>query len=106
MDLTDGSITTINGDDIRVDLRSSGNIVLNDNTIVVGRDYDASNGVIQEINKVLNLPADPPPTPPPAPAPTPNPSIIDVLEGRGNFQTLLAALEATGLASFVSSVTD
>ena len=75
VDLTDGSLTTLNGDDIHVDLRSSGNIFvngnifINGNTLVVGRDYLASNGVVQEINKVLMPPSDPAPAPVPTPSP-------------------------------------
>jgi uncharacterized surface protein with fasciclin (FAS1) repeats len=52
-DLVDGSLTTYNNDDIHIDVRSNGNIVINGNTLVIHRDLLASNGVVHEINKVL-----------------------------------------------------
>jgi uncharacterized surface protein with fasciclin (FAS1) repeats len=76
-DLVDGSVTTLNTDDIHVDVRSNGNIVINGNTLVVNRDCLASNGVIHEINKVLVPPSHPAPVPTPSPSkvPAPSPSI-------------------------------
>jgi uncharacterized surface protein with fasciclin (FAS1) repeats len=58
-DLSDGSVTTLNTDDIHVDVRSNGDIIINGNTFVVDRDNLASNGVYHEINKVLSPPPDP-----------------------------------------------
>ena len=79
------SVTTLAGEPVAISV-VDGNVFLNDAVQVVTTDIAASNGIIHVINGVL--------TPPVAETGT----IADVVANNGDFSTLLAALQAAGLA--------
>ena len=89
-DLSDGSVTALNGDDIDVDVRHHyrrTNIFLNGNSKVVDADIIASNGVIHTINNVL-IP----------------PSKIPATAQANGLSTLFAALDAANLVTALEGV--
>ncbi len=86
--LAGSTVTTANGDDIALSL-SEGNLLVN-MSVVTMPDIAASNGVIHVIDAVLMPPAD-------EPAPEELSSIVDTAIAAGGFETLVAALQATGL---------
>ena len=99
------SLTTAQGEDLRVTVNSDGAIFIND-ARVIAADIPAKNGVIHVLNDVLvpqslELPA----------APTPGeteelPTIAEVLSEDGRFTLLLNALESTGLADTFAAAGD
>ncbi len=75
------SLTTLLGKNIDVEVTDDG-VFINNSKIVI-TDIKAENGIIHVIDTVL-IPED-------------QPNIVEVAEGAGSFNTLLAALEITGL---------
>lgn len=91
----DGSnVETANGDEIALNVKD-GSLFINDSRVIVA-DIQTSNGVIHVIDAVLIPPADEMPVTQ-EPAPQPQGTILDVAQSAGSFNTLLAALNATGL---------
>lgn len=86
--LAGSSVTTANGDDIGLSL-DMGKLFINQSE-VIATDVAASNGVIHVIDAVLLPPADQPPV-------AQLDSIYNTAIAAGSFQTLVAALQATGL---------
>ena len=86
--LAGSSVTTANGDDIDLSL-DAGRLFINQSQ-VTATDVAASNGIIHVIDAVLLPPADEPE----APALD---SIYNTAIAAGNFQTLVTALQVTGL---------
>lgn len=85
----DGSAATaLNGDEIDINIRNNGRVMLNGNVRVNRVDAFAANGVIHRINRVLL---------PPSQGFNNGTTIFDLLEARPRFSTLVAALQATGL---------
>ena len=82
------TVTTANGDSIALSL-DAGNLLVNA-SLVTATDIAASNGVIHVIDAVLLPPADEPPVEVLS-------NLYDTAVAAGNFTTLLAALQATGL---------
>jgi transforming growth factor-beta-induced protein len=74
-------ITTLLGEDVKVTLTGE-DLFINDAKVIL-EDIKAENGIIHAIDAVL-IPAE-------------MPDIVDVAEGAGQFETLLYALELTGL---------
>lgn len=74
-------ITTLMGKDLKVNVTADG-VFINDSKVVI-TDIKAENGIIHVIDAVL-IPQD-------------MPSIVDIAVGAGNFNTLVGALQATGL---------
>lgn len=89
--LAGSSVTTANGDDISLSL-SGGNLFVNESQ-VIATDVVASNGIIHVIDEVLLPPVDQVEEP----APAELDSIYNTAIAAGSFQTLVAALQATGL---------
>ena len=81
------SATTLNGSDVTIAVED-GNVILNDSVQVIITDIEASNGTIHVIDGVLL-----PPTPL---------TIVETAIADGRFTTLVAALEAAGLAETLS----
>ena len=88
------TVTAANGDDFAVSL-DDGNLFINMSQ-VVSADVGASNGVIHVIDKVLLPPAD-------MPTEETTPNIVDTAIAAGSFNTLVAALQATGLDATLAS---
>lgn len=91
------SVTTANGADVELELRE-GELFINDSKVII-TDVQASNGIIHVIDTVLIPPTDATPTAEPVPSPAgenPTATILDVAREAG-FNTLVAAVEATGL---------
>lgn len=86
--LAGSTVAMANGDSIALSL-DAGNLLVNTST-VTATDIAASNGVIHVIDSVLLPPADQPPAEMLS-------SIYDTAIAAGNFTTLVAALQATGL---------
>ncbi len=82
------SAVTVGGEAIAIEVRDFG-VVLNESVQVVITDIVASNGVIHVVDAVLL---------PPSMRVDATPSIAEIAAADGNFTTLLAALEAAGLA--------
>ena len=76
-----GSAKTLAGDSATISIRD-GRLAVNDAAVIVN-DVEASNGIIHVIDSVL-LPPEPK-------------NIVETAAAAGNFQTLLAAVEAAGL---------
>ncbi|MAU00933.1 MAG: adhesion lipoprotein [Anaerolineaceae bacterium] len=83
------SASTLQGEDVSITV-TDGNVFLNENVQVVTTDIEASNGVIHVIDAVL--------LPPSMSAEEEAPSITEIAVADGRFTTLVAALEAAGLA--------
>lgn len=91
------TVEAANGDELAISLNGSAlNINMSE---VVAADVAASNGVIHVIDKVLLPPADPQPD-------AQLVSIYDTAAAAGSFNTLVAALDATGLSSTLSNEQD
>jgi uncharacterized surface protein with fasciclin (FAS1) repeats len=111
------SVPTVNGDTIDIAVVEGGTIQIDGIADVVSADLDADNGIVHVINAVL-LPADvaaalgvaaaPETTTTAAPetttteAPAEPGTIVDVAVESGQFPTLVAALQATGLDEVLS----
>jgi len=85
--LAGSTTTTANGDDIALSL-DEGKLFVN-RSEVIATDIVASNGIIHVLDSVLQPPADN--------DPQPLGSIIETASAAGSFNSLLAALQATGL---------
>ncbi len=83
------SATTLQSEDVSITV-ADGNVFLNDTVQVIITDIEASNGVIHVIDAVL--------LPPSMSAAEEIPSITEIAVEDGRFTTLVAALEAAGLA--------
>lgn len=83
------SAATLQGEDVSITV-TDGSVFLNDTVQVVITDIEASNGVIHVIDAVL--------LPPSMTAEEEMPSITEIAVEDGRFTTLVAALEAAGLA--------
>ena len=83
-DLSSGRVTTLNGNDIAVDVSSS--VMINGKSSVTAADIQGTNGVIHVIDKVL-LPDDAPK------------NIVETASGDDQFSTLVDALTKAELAS-------
>ena len=79
------TVPTLLGPSITVEVSPSGGVILNGTVNVTATNMIASNGVIHVIDAVLL-----PPT-------APDQTIAELVSGNEDFETLLAALEATGL---------
>lgn len=86
--LAGSTVAMANGDSIALSLEA-GNLLVNNST-VTATDIAASNGVIHVLDSVLLPPVDQPPAEMLS-------SIYDTAIAAGNFTTLVAALQATGL---------
>ena len=101
------SVATVNGAEVMITVDGS-TVMVNDAT-VVQTDIEASNGVIHVIDAVLLPPSDPPEVEPP-PTTTEAPAmddeamgtVVDVAVASGSFPTLVAAVQAAGLAETLS----
>ncbi len=91
-----GSVATVGGQS--ADLSVSETRVLLANAGFVATDIQTSNGIIHVIDAVMMPPAPAEPSPPSAEEPAPLPNIVEAAVGAGNFTTLVAAVEAAGLA--------
>jgi len=89
-DLTNGAVldTLADGGSVVVGKNSSG-ITINEASVVLG-DLLAANGVVQGINKVL-IPS------------SVTFNLVNILEGLGNFNTLLAYLNTTDLLNIIAN---
>ena len=90
------SVATANGASVSLSLRDGALFI--DESRVVATDIAASNGIIHVIDAVLTPPAEPTDPVEPPPAETPTGTVFDIAREAG-FDTLVAALEATGLDS-------
>lgn len=90
LSLTDSDVQMANGDTVRLSL--DGERLLVNMSEVIATDLRASNGIIHVIDTVLLPPAD---TVPETDIPLSN--LLDTARNQGNLNTLVAALEATGL---------
>jgi transforming growth factor-beta-induced protein len=86
--VTLSSATTVQGDDVAIEVRGS-EVFVNQAKVII-TDVPASNGLIHVIDAVLT---------PPEPAPG---TIVDVAIADGRFTTLVAAVQAAGLADTLS----
>ena len=84
------SAETLQGQSVAIAV-DGGNVMIDDANVVIA-DVEASNGTIHVIDAVL-IPSDPEPE---------VGTIVDVAVGNGSFTTLLAAVEAAGLAETLS----
>jgi transforming growth factor-beta-induced protein len=86
--------TTLSGEDIAISASNAG-VFLNENVQVIITDIEADNGVIHVVDTVL--------LPPSMMAEEEMPSIAEIAAEAGTFNTLLAALNAAGLAETFAS---
>ncbi|MGD2078247.1 MAG: fasciclin domain-containing protein, partial [Chloroflexota bacterium] len=87
------SATTLQGEDVSIAVVDGG-VVLNDSANVIITDIEASNGIIHVIDSVI--------MPPSMTAEADAQSIVDIAVADGRFTTLVAAVEAAGLAETLS----
>ena len=92
------SVATVNGAEVTITVDGS-TVMVNDAT-VVATDIKASNGIIHVIDKVLFPPTDPGPEP--AMDDGAMGTVVDVAVASGSFPTLVAAVQAAGLAETLS----
>ena len=83
------SATTLNGADVTIEVTDSG-VVLNGSVNVIVTDILATNGVIHVIDAVL------------LPTAEPTQSIAEIAVENGNFEILVAALDAAGLVEVLA----
>ncbi len=95
--LAGSMVKTANGDDVALTL-NDGALFINMSEVVI-TDVQATNGIIHVIDTVLLPPAD-------IPADAPLANITDTAVAAGSFNTLVAALQATGLDSTLASEND
>jgi len=86
--LVDGTVEAANGDALALSLDGDGNLLINESRVTV-TDIEANNGIIHVIDAVLQPPADEPEQS--------VGTIVEVASANGSFNTLVAALQATGL---------
>ncbi len=92
------SATSVQGEDIAIEV-VDGSVVLNGYATVTTTDIEASNGVVHVIDQVIL-----PPSLSEAEAEEPMlPSLVETAVADGRFTTLLAALDAAGLADSLNS---
>jgi len=85
--LDGSSVDAANGDALNIQVRD-GDLFINDSQVITA-DINTSNGIIHVIDAVLTPPADEAPVEPG--------TIVDTAIAAGSFNTLVAALQATGL---------
>ena len=90
------AVTTVQGSDISITVNDDG-VFLNDTVQIIITDIKASNGVIHVIDSVLLPPADDMMM-----EEEMAPSIVDIAVADGRFTTLVAAVQAAGLAETLS----
>ncbi len=95
--LAGSMVTTANGDDIALTL-NDGALFINMSEVIV-TDIETTNGIIHVIDTVLTPPAD-------EPTDTPLATITDTAVAAGSFNTLVTALQATGLDATLASNDD
>jgi len=88
------TVTTLQGSDITITVNDQG-VFLNDTVKVIITDIEASNGVIHVIDAVLLPPAKDEMAAEPG-------TIVDIAVADGRFTTLVAAVQAAGLAETLS----
>lgn len=84
--LAGSSVPTVNGESVSISLDGE-RLLINQSEVIIP-DVRASNGIIHAIDTVLL---------PPEPAPEGTGTLLDIARANGNFNTLVAALELTGL---------
>jgi transforming growth factor-beta-induced protein len=87
------SATTLSGEDLSI-MVVEDEVILNELNKVIATDIEASNGIIHVIDGVL--------LPPSNAESAAEPTIVDIAVEDGRFTTLVAALEAAGLAETLS----
>jgi uncharacterized surface protein with fasciclin (FAS1) repeats len=92
--VTLNSATTLSGEDVTITV-TDGKVYLNDTIQVIINVFEASNGVIHVIDGVLLPPSDDMMEDEPK-------SIVEIASEAGTFNTLVAALDAAGLAETLS----
>ncbi|MFK7854635.1 MAG: fasciclin domain-containing protein [Granulosicoccus sp.] len=92
--LSGSSVATANGDTVAISLDGD-RLLINQSEVIIA-DVNASNGIIHAIDTVLIPPAGMPTDTPPQTV-AESGTLLDVAKAAGNFTTLVAALEATGL---------
>ncbi len=95
--LAGSTVTTANEDDVALSL-NDGSLFINMSE-VIATDIFASNGIIHVIDKVLLPPSDPP-------SEAALGSIVETAVAAGSFNTLVAALQATGLDAALANTDD
>jgi uncharacterized surface protein with fasciclin (FAS1) repeats len=93
--LAGSQVATVNGESVAISV--DGDRLLINQSAVVIPDIPASNGIIHAIDTVLL---------PPQPAPENAGTLLDIARADGNFTTLVAALELTGLDSAIGHPDD
>ncbi len=96
------SATTLQGEDVNIAVED-GSVILNDSVQVIITDIAASNGIIHVIDGVLLPPSISAATDEEMEEMTDAPSITEIAVEDGRFTTLVAALEAAGLAETLAS---
>jgi len=89
------SVPTVNGASVAIST-AGGQLLINDATVVAA-DIQAANGVIHSIDTVLDFESAIPAINQPSDAEIEAGTLLDIAKAAGNFTTLVAALEATGL---------
>lgn len=92
--LSGSSVSTANGDTVAISLDGD-RLLINQSEVIIA-DVNASNGIIHAIDTVLIPPAGMSTDTPPETV-AESGTLLDVAKAAGNFTTLVAALEATGL---------
>lgn len=93
--LAGSQVATVNGESVAISVDND-RLLINQSEVVVP-DIKASNGIIHAIDTVLL---------PPQPAPDNAGTLLDIARADGNFTTLVAALELTGLDSAIGHPDD
>ena len=89
--LTGSTVEMANGDSIGLSLDNE-DLLINTSTVII-TDFEADNGIIHVIDAVLS---------PPAEKGEPSMDILETAVANGNFTTLVATLQATGLDTALS----
>ncbi|GAA4271269.1 hypothetical protein GCM10022258_05620 [Aquimarina gracilis] len=89
-DLLQGeTVTTLQGDEVTIEVDGDGNVILNSSIKVMTADIEASNGIIHVIEGVLLPPAD-------------LPSIVEIAVATPELSTLVSALQSADLVDALS----
>ncbi|MBP2830902.1 fasciclin domain-containing protein [Aquimarina sp. U1-2] len=80
------TVTTVQGDEVTIEVNNAGNVILNGNIEVITADIEASNGIVHIINGVL-LP------------PSPLQSIVEIAVATPTLSTLVGALQTANLVN-------